>query len=49
LFATYYLENDGSLETQKEILGHENIKTTEVYAEITLKKMAKKINQYADI
>ncbi len=48
-FATYYLENDGSLETLKEILGHENIKTTEVYAEITLKKMAKKINQYADI
>jgi len=48
-FATYYLENGGSIETLKEILGHENIKTTEVYAEITLKKMARKINQYADI
>ncbi len=48
-FATYYLENGGSIEALKEILGHENIKTTEVYAEITLKKMANKINEYANI
>ena len=48
-FATYYLENGGSIEALKEILGHENIKTTEVYAEITLKKMTKKINEFANI
>jgi len=48
-FATYYLENGGSLEALKEILGHANIKTTEIYAQVTEKKITKMIDEYADI
>ncbi len=43
-YATKYLEKGGDIETLQHNLGHENISTTMVYANITYKKMAKDIN-----
>ena len=48
-FATKYLENGGDLETLQEILGHASIITTQIYAKVTMKKIAKNIDSRAKI
>jgi len=42
-FATVFLENGGTVEVLKELLGHSDIKTTQVYTHITDKSRAKQM------
>lgn len=44
-FATMMLNNDAELEAVKELLGHENLATTEVYTHTTFEELKKVYNQ----
>lgn len=45
-FAVQYMENDGRLEDLQKILGHKDIKTTQVYGRISNKRLFEKMNQF---
>lgn len=45
-FATYYLEAGGSLTTLQHILGHKNLKTTEIYLHMSITYHKKNYDQY---
>lgn len=47
-FATMALNNGMSLESVSQILGHSSIKTTQIYAKITLKKLDKDFSVFND-
>lgn len=42
---TVTLENDVPLETVSKLLGHRSIKTTQIYAKVSLKKLSNNMNQ----
>lgn len=44
-FATTMLNNDAELGAVKELLGHESIATTEIYAHATFEELKKCINK----
>ena len=44
-FATFLLENDVQLETVRKLLGHESIKSTQIYTHVTLSSLQEAINK----
>ena len=44
-FATFLLENDVNIETVRKLLGHESIKSTQIYTHVTLSSLQEAINK----
>ncbi len=47
-FATFALTKGVSIESVSKMLGHSNIKTTQIYAKITNKKIGNEMNLFAE-
>ena len=47
-FATYLLTKGASIESVSKMLGHTNIKTTQIYARILDTKIGEDMSQFAD-